>query len=563
MKGWRKRIIACSITACLLAANAGPAVRAAEAEDSMPVSAVEDQTENGQADIDSEVQEEPAADSAETAETKETADRKDSTANVQSTETETGIPSVVYRTQVQTYGWEKEYARDGMVSGTMGKSKRLETIQVKVEGDASLGIQYRTHVQTYGWLDWTSDDEMNGTVGQSKRLEAIQMQLTGDDADKYDVYYRVHAQTYGWLAWAKNGEYAGTSEYSKRLEAIQIVIVPKNSGVPADKNGITSANSLAYIHKTHSWNDGEVIQEATYANKGVKSYTCNVCGFSKTGEYAKPYPVNVTYRTQVQTYGWRSAVKNGETGGTSGKGKRMETLNIKVSNPSNPNSDLNICYNAHVQTYGWQGDTDDVSTWKKNGENAGTVGQGKRLEAIQIVLTGDDAVNYDVYYRVHAQSYGWLGWAKNGEYAGTSGYSKRLEAIQIVVVEKDAEAPGSTENAYKKAEITELYEAGLTGTIDYYPTISRFHVAGNMIMTDGFFLVSKYKDHQLTDSYRTSRAVRTFELADDCEYWGGGGEAEPRRYTKEEILETCQELNGLWLRMTIKNGKVVEMYLSS
>ena len=46
------------------------------------------------------------------------------------------------------------------------------------------------------------------------------------------------------------------------------------------------------------------------------------------------------------------------------------------------------------------------------------------------------ADKFDVYYRVHAQTFGWLGWAKNGETAGTSGFAKRLEAIQIYVVPK-------------------------------------------------------------------------------------------------------------------------------
>ena len=36
------------------------------------------------------------------------------------------------------------------------------------------------------------------------------------------------------------------------------------------------------------------------------------------------------------------------------------------------------------------------------------------------------ADKYDIYYRVHAQDYGWLGWAKNGSSAGTEGLSKRL-----------------------------------------------------------------------------------------------------------------------------------------
>ena len=71
----------------------------------------------------------------------------------------------------------------------------------------------------------------------------------------------------------------------------------------------------------------------------------------------------------------------------------------------------------------------------------GTEGEAKRLEAIKIQLTGADKEKYDVYYRVHAQTYGWLGWSKNGAPAGTAGMAKRLEGIQIVLVPKNGAAP--------------------------------------------------------------------------------------------------------------------------
>ena len=74
--------------------------------------------------------------------------------------------------------------------------------------------------------------------------------------------------------------------------------------------------------------------------------------------------------------------------------------------------------------------------WKKNGELAGTTGQSKRLEAIEISLSEELTKKYDVYYRVHAQDYGWMAWKKNGELAGTTGQSKRLEAIEIELVKK-------------------------------------------------------------------------------------------------------------------------------
>ena len=94
-------------------------------------------------------------------------------------------------------------------------------------------------------------------------------------------------------------------------------------------------------------------------------------------------------------------------------------------------------YRTHVQDYGWQG-------YVGNEEMSGTSGESKRLEGIQIYLTGEMAQHYDIYYRVHCQDFGWLGWARNGEMSGTSGMSKRLEAIQIVLVPKGGPAPSST-----------------------------------------------------------------------------------------------------------------------
>ena len=39
------------------------------------------------------------------------------------------------------------------------------------------------------------------------------------------------------------------------------------------------------------------------------------------------------------------------------------------------------------------------------------------------------AKHYDVYYRVHAETYGWLDWAKNGDPAGTAGQAKRWKLL--------------------------------------------------------------------------------------------------------------------------------------
>lgn len=186
----------------------------------------------------------------------------------------------------------------------------------------------------------------------------------------------------------------------------------------------------------HKYDAGKVTKEPTVDAEGVKTYTCTVCGATKTEAIAKltkpeTPAVNVSYHTHIQNIGDAQGVKtNGQMAGTSGQSKRLENIWIKVDG----NSNLGIQYSTHCQNYGWM-------PWSANGEANGTSGESKRLEAIKIQLTGADADKYDVYYRVHAQNYGWLAWAKNGEAAGTEGLSKRLEGIQVVIVPKGEAAP--------------------------------------------------------------------------------------------------------------------------
>ena len=61
------------------------------------------------------------------------------------------------------------------------------------------------------------------------------------------------------------------------------------------------------------------------------------------------------------------------------------------------------------------------------------------------------ATHYDVYYRVHAQKFGWMNWAKNGEKAGTAGYAYRLEGIEIVLVDKGESPPARSNQNYNLA----------------------------------------------------------------------------------------------------------------
>lgn len=310
------------------------------------------------------------------------------------TTTKNAKMSVSYMVHRQDLDWETDWKKDGEESGTVGQSKRLEAIRIKLPDGVSGSIEYRTHVQDLGWeKTWSKDGEESGTEGQSKRLEAIQIRLTGEVAENYDVYYSVHAQDFGWLGWAKNGKEAGTSGYGYRLEAIKIQLVAKGDKAPAS--------------------DKEAMESRL-----------------------------VGYQTHVQDYGTQKYVYDGAMAGTEGEAKRMESIRMLL--PSSANSAIQ--YRSHVQDYGWE------KNWASNGALSGTTGKSKRLEAIQIKLSGDAAEKYDVYYRVHAQDYGWLGWAKNGESSGTEGHSKRLEAIEVRLIPKGT-TPNLPTSANAKAFI--------------------------------------------------------------------------------------------------------------
>ena len=284
---------------------------------------------------------------------------------------------VSYKTHAQDYGWfGKVY--DGALSGTTGRSKRLEALTISLEGAQYSGsIQYQSHVQDLGWQKWVSDGVLSGTTGRSKRLEAIKIKLTGEIAEHYDVYYRVHVQELGWMDWASNGEAAGTAGYSYRIEAMQIELVEKGGKAPGDT----------------------------------------------TRPFIQHY---ISYKTHVQDYGWLGKVYDGNLSGITNRAKQLEAI---VRTLEGAQYSGNIEYRTHVEDIGWQ-------SWKSNGTIAGTTGQSKGMEAIEIRLTGELAKYYDVEYQVYVEGLGWQGKRQNGKMAGTTGKSKQIEAIKINIIEK-------------------------------------------------------------------------------------------------------------------------------
>lgn len=302
--------------------------------------------------------------------------------------------------------------------------------EVSTKANESVMISYSAHVQSKGWVEEKNNGEQMGTTGSGLRMEALKIHVSNIQNYTGQVLYRSHIQTYGWEEeWRSDNELSGTVGESKRLEAIQIKLT-----------GELEQNYDVYyrVHaETYGWLDwaknGQVAGSSGYSKRLEAIQILLVDkGEEAPGEMGYSYmndQTGVSYLTHVQTYGWQTEKTNGIQAGTSGESKRLEAIQIQLKNAP---YDGSIEYQSHVQTYGWENE------WKSDGEISGTSGQSKRLEAIRIRLTGELAEKYDVYYRVHCQKVGWLGWVKNGEEAGTAGFSYRMEAIQILVLPKGA-----------------------------------------------------------------------------------------------------------------------------
>ena len=223
---------------------------------------------------------------------------------------------------------------------------------------------------------------------------------------------------------------------------------------------------------------------------------------------------SVYYKTHVQNIGWTSNVYNGTVSGTTGRGFRVEALQIRISGMSG-----GITYRSHVQNYGWMG-------WCSNGQTSGTEGKSLRIEAIQIKLTGEIAKHYDVQYRAHVQNYGWMSWCSNSQTAGTEGKSLRIEAIQIKLVKKASSTASTTTSSTSSSSgssataiesgasyVINFKNSNMGANVQYAPSSGIGNVCldntsnreGNEVWI--FTYNSTYKAWYITPKYRSDAAL--------------------------------------------------------
>ncbi|MCH4184869.1 MAG: N-acetylmuramoyl-L-alanine amidase [Eggerthellaceae bacterium] len=491
----------------------------------------------------------------------------------------TKVEGISYQAHCSEIGWQGSVS-NGEVAGTTGQSLSMQAIKVALDNPSTDGsVQYDAHCADLGWQGWVSDGAEAGTTGQSRQMEAIKIQLTGSMADRYDIYYRVHSSNLGWLDWAENGEVAGSEGCGYAMEAIQIKLVKKGGAAPGSTDHPSYGTSLTYqAHCSNlGWqadaSNGEVagttgqdrpmeaflaqIQGSTYsgsidydahcANLGWQGWVSDgavagttgqsrqmeaikiklsgdlannydiyyrvhsaevgwldwaengemagtsgygyamqavqIClvkkGAAAPGSTAQPNKVaTLNYAAHCTDIGWQSSVHNGDTAGTTGQNRPMEALQVSLRDQAYSGS---IDYDAHCSDIGWQ-------NWVSNGAVAGTTGQSRQMEAIEIKLSGEMADNYDIYYRVHSSEVGWLDWAKNGEEAGTTGYGYAMQAIQIELVAKGGSAPGSTNNPSQDKPTTVTASNAIMGSsqASVAQMVSYYQASGNSYPSDTY-----------------------------------------------------------------------------
>ena len=134
-------------------------------------------------------------------------------------------------------------------------------------------------------------------------------------------------------------------------------------------------------------------------------------------------PVNdmgLKYQAHTQDIGWREWVHDGMIAGSVGAGKRLEALRIDTGDLP-----LKLKGKAHIANVGWISvDSIDKDTI------IGTVGRGLRIEAIELDPV-DNQTGKTLYYQVHIAGIGWTGKVPGGYATGTVGLSKAIEAIKI------------------------------------------------------------------------------------------------------------------------------------
>ncbi len=354
-----------------------------------------------------------------------------------------------YRVCDSGNGWTG-WASNGQACGVSGGSSGLCGIDVALvnKGQSSpgssanafietpgIGLVSQAHVASAGWLAPVGNGETAGQTGMSRSLQALYVATQGIDAS---VEVSAHVANIGWQPYVSGAFYAGTVGKGLAIQAVKLRL----TGNDASKYDIyyrIHAADYGWL----GWAKNEAAAGTVGLSKQAEAIQIKLVTKGSSDAPVQDHDAliqlpELSAKANCSGLGWQAPVGNGSVAGTVGQNRAMEAMQLSLSDSSMSGG---ISYSAHVSNIGWQSAVSDGAT-------SGTVGQGQQIQAVKINLTGDVSDYFDVWYRVHVSNYGWLGWTKNGSSAGTTKLGIPVQALQVKIVPKGASAPGSTSDSY-------------------------------------------------------------------------------------------------------------------
>ena len=128
------------------------------------------------------------------------------------------------------------------------------------------------------------------------------------------------------------------------------------------------------------------------------------------------------YQAHVQDVGWCDPVRDGQTAGTVCYGKRLEAIKFTAI----PDG-WELTVRAHIANVGWK----NYGVVSKD-MVIGSTGKGNAIEDLIIgVARRPKGDTRKLYFQVHQENVGWKGVTPEGSASGTDGMGLRLEAVRI------------------------------------------------------------------------------------------------------------------------------------
>lgn len=208
--------------------------------------------------------------------------------------------------------------------------------------------------------------------------------------------------------------------------------IQSDAVLTSGRNGVDTDSGTYKFNDMYAYVSADYISFIQKGNNSSSNGGSSDNGVPSTWEKADPVavPENIknalSVKVHVKDLGWLNESENGEQAGTVGIGRAMEAIELQIKGIDG----LGIEYSAHVTNDGWQ-------NYVSNGEQAGTTGQSKAMQAIKIRLIGEKKNEYQILYRAHVANDGWQDYVSSDEIAGTTGQSKELQALQIILLKKE------------------------------------------------------------------------------------------------------------------------------